>query len=128
MEGIGTGSTAWHHKVPQPWQTDAHGPTHPTQRDALAGQAFNHRMLRFRNAMVFGRGATLACASFAVMILRAVAGMAIVLVPLCSTGWAYLSDAHGFHWPPAWRTVFKPRPNSRYASAEFHRLTVAAPN
>ena len=62
--------------------TDAHGTTDTTQRDALTQQVFNHSALRFRNEVVFGRGPKLALASFTLMILFAVAGMAIFLVPL----------------------------------------------
>ena len=45
-------------------------------------QVFNHSALRFRNEVVFGRGPKLALAGFTLMILFAVAGMAIFLVPL----------------------------------------------
>jgi hypothetical protein len=34
------------------------------------------------------------------MILLAVAGIAILLVPLWSTGWACVSDDQGFRLPP----------------------------
>jgi hypothetical protein len=68
--------------VQQPRQTDAHDTTEPTQRDALTQQAFNHSALRIRNEMVFGHGPKLVLAGFILMILLAVAGMAIFLVPL----------------------------------------------
>jgi hypothetical protein len=82
MEVIGTGNKAFHHKVQQPGQTDTHGTADPPERNALAQQVVNHGALRFRNAMVFGRGPKLALAGFTLMILFAVAGMTIFLVPL----------------------------------------------
>jgi len=53
----------------------------PTQRDALAQQVFHHGTLLACNAMVFGCGHKLALACIALMILFAMAGMIIVLVP-----------------------------------------------
>ena len=85
MEVIGTGGKAFHYKVQQPRQTDAHDTTEPTQRDALTQQAFNHSARRIQNEMVFGRGPKLVLAGFALMILLAVAGMAIFLSALIHT-------------------------------------------
>src|SRR6266403_1759368 len=51
---FGTRRKAFHHKVQQPRETDAHGPTDPAQGDALAQQVFNQRALLIRNDMAFG--------------------------------------------------------------------------
>jgi hypothetical protein len=42
----------------------------------------DHSTLRFRKATVFGRGPQLALAGFTLVMLLAVAGMAVFLVPL----------------------------------------------
>ena len=77
---IGAGGKAFHHKVQQPRQADAHGTADPAQGDALAQQVFNLRtpLAEMRR---FGAGAKLALAIFTQMILFAMAGMAIFLVP-----------------------------------------------
>jgi hypothetical protein len=91
-EVLRTGGKAFHHTGQQPGQPDTHGTAEPTEREALAQPVCHHEALRFRNAMVLGRGPTLAFAGFTVMTLCAVAGMAMFLVPLYSASWARLSD------------------------------------
>jgi hypothetical protein len=96
MEVIGTRRKAFHHKVQQPRETDAHGPTDPAQRDALAQQVFNQRALLIRNDMAFGAGHKLASTCFALMILFASASMAIFLVSVRLTLWARVYRDHSW--------------------------------
>ncbi|MDP9145257.1 MAG: hypothetical protein M3N43_11270 [Actinomycetota bacterium] len=91
----GTRPQALHDKVQEPCQTDAHGTADPTEGDALAQQVFNQGTLLVCNDTVFGSGHNLSLARFTLMILFAMAGMAIFLVPIRSTLWARVSDDHG---------------------------------
>jgi hypothetical protein len=81
MEVIGARGKAFHHTVQEPRETDAHGPTDPTQRDALPQQVFHPRTPLIRNEAVVSRGTKLVFARFALMILLPMAGMTIFLVP-----------------------------------------------
>ena len=54
MQVIGTGRKAFHHKVQEPRETDAHGTADPTEGDALAQQLFDLPALLGRNAPVEG--------------------------------------------------------------------------
>ena len=78
---IGAGCEAFHHAVQQPRQADAHRAANPAQGEALAQQVGNLRTALGSNEAVCGTGAKLALAIFALMILFAMAGMAIFLVP-----------------------------------------------
>jgi len=80
MEVIGAGRKAFHHKVQEPGETDAHGTADPAERDALAQQLFDPQALLVRNAPVEGVRGKLATARFTLMILLPMAGMAIFLV------------------------------------------------
>ena len=68
-------------EVQQPRQADAHRTANPAQGEALAQQVFNLRTALGRNEAVGSASAKLALAVFAQMILFAMAGMAIFLVP-----------------------------------------------
>jgi hypothetical protein len=92
---FGTRHKAFHHKVHQPRETDAHGPTDPTQGDALAQQAFNQRALPQRNAPLGGLSDKLSWTRLALMILFPIMGMAIFLEWSGSTRRADGSNAHG---------------------------------
>ena len=92
MEVIGTGPKALHHTMEGPGEADAHRTADTTQRDALAQQVFNHGALLVCTTTVFGRGHKLALARLTLMIVFAMAGMAIFLVPVGSTRWARVSD------------------------------------
>ena len=81
MSVIGPRGKARHQKGQEPRETDAHGPTDPTQRDAFPQQVFHSGAPLIRNEAVVGRGTKLAFARFALMILLPMAGMAIFLVP-----------------------------------------------
>jgi hypothetical protein len=100
MEMIGAGCKAFDHKVQKPRETDAHGPTDPTLRDALAQQVFNHCALLIRDDVVFGTGYKLAPACLALMMLFTAVHMAVFLELWRSTLWARISDDHGCCWPP----------------------------
>ncbi len=100
MEVIGTRRKALHHEVQQPGETDAHGTTDPAERDTLAQQVFNQCAPLVRNDGSINAGTKLALACFTLMILFTMAGMAIFLVPLCSTRWARLSHDYSYCWPP----------------------------
>jgi hypothetical protein len=78
---IGTGGKTFHHEVQQPRQADAHRTANPAQGEALAQEVGNLRTSLGRNEQVFGASAKLALAIFTQMILFAMAGMAIFLVP-----------------------------------------------
>ena len=78
---IGTGGKTFHHEVQQPRQADAHRAANPAQGDALAQQVFNLHTALGSNEAVCGASAKLVLAIFAQMILFAMAGMAIFLVP-----------------------------------------------
>jgi len=67
--------------VQQPRQADAHRAANPAQGEALAQQVFNLRTALGSNEALCSTGAKLALAIFAQMILFAMAGMAIFLVP-----------------------------------------------
>jgi hypothetical protein len=67
---------------------------------------FDHSALLVGNATVFGRGDKLALARFTLMILFAMTGVAIFLVPGGSTCWARVSDDHGCCSLPAIESVF----------------------
>jgi hypothetical protein len=90
----------FHHKVQEPGETDAHGTADTAQRDALAQQVFNLGALLVRNATVFGGRHKLALARVTLMILFAMVGMAIFLIPVRSTLRARVSDDYGCCWPP----------------------------
>ena len=81
MQMIGAGREAFHQKVQEPRETDAHGTAEPTECDALPQQVFHPRAPLIRNEVVVGRGTQLAFARFALMILLTMAGMALFLVP-----------------------------------------------
>jgi len=81
MEVIGARGKALDHTVQEPRETDAHGPTDPTQRDAFPQQVFHSGAPLIRNEAVIGRSTKLAFARFALMILLPMTGMAIVLEP-----------------------------------------------
>jgi hypothetical protein len=81
MYMIGTGCKAFHHEVQQPRQADAHRAANPAQGEARAQQVGNLRPALGSNEAVCGAGAQLALAIFAQMMLLAMAGMAIFLVP-----------------------------------------------
>ena len=72
---------AFHHEVQQPRQADTHRAANPAQGEALAQQVGNLRTALGRNEKVCGASAKLALAIFTQMILFAMAGMAIFLVP-----------------------------------------------
>jgi hypothetical protein len=78
---IGARCKAFHHEVQQPRQADAHRAAHATQGEALAQQVFNIRASLGSNEALCGASAQLAFALFTQMMLFAMAGMAIVLVP-----------------------------------------------
>ena len=78
---IGAAGKALHHEVQQPGQADAHRTANPAQGDTLAQQVFNIRPLLGRNEEVLGISAKLTLASLAEMILFAMSGMAVFLVP-----------------------------------------------
>ena len=100
MQVIGTSRETFHQKVQQPGETHADGPADPTEGDALAQQLFDPPALLVRNAPVDGVRSKLAAARFTLMVLFPMAGMAIFLVPMRSTGWAYISDNQGCWRPP----------------------------
>ena len=79
MQVIGAGRKAFHHKVQEPRETDAHGTADPTERDALAQQLCDPPALLVRNAPVEGVRRKLAVARFTLMILFPMAGMTIFL-------------------------------------------------
>ena len=81
MHVIRTGGKAFHHKVQQPRQTDAHRPADTAERDTLTQQMCNQGALLVRNDAVFGSGNKLAVTSFTLMILFAMAGRSRVLTP-----------------------------------------------
>jgi hypothetical protein len=87
MSMIGTGGKAFHHEVPQPRQADAHRAANPAQGEALAQQVGNLRPALGSNEAVCDASAQLVLALFAQMILLAMAGMAIFLVPGGSARW-----------------------------------------
>ena len=78
---IGAAGKAFHHEVQQPRQADAHRAANPAQGEALAQQVGNLRTALGRNEAVGSASAKLALAIFAQMILCAMTGMAIFLVP-----------------------------------------------
>jgi hypothetical protein len=78
---IGAACKAFHHEVQQPRQADAHRAANPAQGEALAQQVDNLRTALGSNEAVGSAGAKLALAIFAQMILFAMAGIAIFLVP-----------------------------------------------
>jgi hypothetical protein len=101
MEVLGTRRKAFHHKVPQPWQTDTYRTTDPAQRAALAQQVFHQRALLISNDVVFRAGHKLASTRFALMILFAGASMAILLIVVRLTLWARISHDHSWLLTPA---------------------------
>ena len=100
MQVIGTGHEAFHEKVQEPRETDAHGTADTAERDALTQQLFDPPALLGRNAPIHGISRELAATCFTLVILLPMAGMAILLVSVRSTGWTRVSDDHGFRWPP----------------------------
>jgi hypothetical protein len=92
---VGTRRKALDHTVQEPGEADAHGTADTAQRDALAQQVCNQGALLVRNATVFGGRHKLALPRFTLMILFAMVGMAIFLIPGRSTLWARISDEHG---------------------------------
>jgi hypothetical protein len=82
MEVIRAGSKAFHHKVQQPRETDAHGAADFAERDALTQQVFHEGAPLVRNATVFGRRDNLTFARLTLMILLTMAGMAMFLIPV----------------------------------------------
>jgi hypothetical protein len=78
---IGAAGKAFHHEVQQPRQADAHRAANPAQGEALAQQVGNLCTTLGSNEAVGSAGTKLALAFFAQMILFAMAGMAIFLVP-----------------------------------------------
>ena len=80
----------------QPRETDTYRTTDPAQRDALAQQVLNQRVLLVRNDVVFGAGHKLASTRFSLMILFAGARMAIFLVVVRLTLWARIDHDHGW--------------------------------
>ena len=79
---IGARRKALDHKVQEPRETDTDGTADPAERDALPQQVFYPRAPLIRNEAVVGRGTKLAFARFALMILFAMAGVTIFLVPV----------------------------------------------
>ena len=106
MSLIGPGGNARHHNMQEPDEADAHRTAEPTPRDALTPQVFHHGAPLIRQEAIVGRGANLAFARLTRMILLTMAGMAIFLVPACSTCWARTSAAHGCCWSPCFRACF----------------------
>ena len=82
MEILGTGCKAFHPKVEEPRETDAHSPAEPIQGDALAQQLFDPLALRGRKTLVEGICSKLAAARFTLMILLPMASMTIFLAPV----------------------------------------------
>jgi len=78
---LGAAGKAFHHEVQQPRQADAHRPANPAQGEAFTQQVGDLRTALGSNEAVCSASATLALAIFAQMILFAMAGMAIFLVP-----------------------------------------------
>jgi hypothetical protein len=95
MQVIGTSREAFHEKVQEPRETDAPGTADPTEGEALAQQLFDPPALLGCHAPVEGIRGTLAAARFTLMVLFSMAGMAILLVSVRSTGGTRLSDDHG---------------------------------
>jgi len=84
---IGTGGKAVHHEVQQPRQANAHRTANPAQGEALTEQVGNLRTSLGRNAEVFGASTELALTIFTEMILFAMPGMTVFLVPGGSACW-----------------------------------------
>jgi hypothetical protein len=80
MEVIGAGRKAFHRKVQEPCETDAHGTAAPAEREALAQQLCDPQALLVGNAPVEGVRGKLAAARFTLMILFPMAGMTVFLV------------------------------------------------
>ena len=72
---------ALHHEVQQPGQANALRTANPAQGDTLAQQVFNLSTSLGRNEEVVGLSAKLTLASLAEMVLFAMAGMAVFLIP-----------------------------------------------
>jgi hypothetical protein len=81
IEVIRAGGKAFHHKAQQLRETGTHGAADSAERDALTQQVFDEGAPLVRNASVFGRGYKLTFARLTLMILLAMAGMAIFLIP-----------------------------------------------
>jgi len=81
MSMIGTGGKTCHHEVQQPRQADPHRAANPAQREALAQELGNLCTSLGSHEKVVGASAKLALAIFTQMMLFAMAGMAIFLVP-----------------------------------------------
>jgi hypothetical protein len=81
MSMIGTGGKTFHHAVQQPRQADAPRAANPAQGEALAQQVCHLRTALGSNEAVGSASAQLALTIFAQMMLFAMAGMAIFLVP-----------------------------------------------
>ena len=96
MQVLRTGRKAFHQKVQEPGETDAHSPAEPPEGDALAQQLFDLSALLVGNPLVHSVSRKLAAARFTLMVLLPVAGMAIFLVPGRSTRWAHISDDHSY--------------------------------
>jgi hypothetical protein len=84
---LGTGGKTFHHAVQQPRQADAHRAAHPAQGEALAQQICNLPTALGSNEVVGSASAKLARTIFAQMMLFAMAGMTIFLVPSCAARW-----------------------------------------
>jgi hypothetical protein len=99
MEVIGAGCKAFRHKVQQPRETHADSTADPTEGDTLAEQVFNLHALLGRNTPVQDIRRELVATRFTLVILLPMTGMAVLLVPVCSTCWTRISDDHGGCWP-----------------------------
>ena len=106
MEVIGAGCKAFGHTVQEPRETDAHNPTDPESRDALAQQLLNHPALLVRDDVVFGASHKLASAYLALMMLFTPVNMAVFLELWRSASRAGVSDDHGYCGPPSERLCF----------------------
>ena len=82
MQGSRACRKALSHEVQPPGEPDTHGTTEPAQRDALTEEGRNQDTLLVRNDGGIGARTELALTCFARMLLFAMAGMAIFLVPL----------------------------------------------
>jgi hypothetical protein len=88
--------------------------------DVIVNQ-FNQRAPLVSHDRVFGSGNELVSVPFTVMILFAMAGMTIFLVPVRSTRWACASDDLSFCWPPCFRLSLSPAvARNRVASITCH--------
>jgi hypothetical protein len=95
VQVIGARGKTFDHEVQEPCEAHTHGSADATQGETFPQQLGDPLALLLGNGTVDGISRKLTAARCTLMILLAMTGVAIFLVPGRSTRWAGVSDDHG---------------------------------